>query len=92
MSPVNVFNVCIGDVETGVPLPSAHTGRQEIYPLSKMGPGQSFLVSGKNLTKEQTNLLARKLNSRVKYWQNKLAGTKFACRQMEGGVRVFRVQ
>jgi hypothetical protein len=72
------------DVEAGIPMPKARRGggRKSKYPFDAMGVGDSFALPEKNLKQCQQLATVR----------NKKNGEKFAAREVEGVVRIFRVE
>lgn len=71
------------NIEKGIPVaPLTGAGRKNKYPFDAMEVGDSFFVKdgkGKSL-------------SRLSYMHGKRLSYKFACRTVEGGVRVWRTE
>lgn len=78
-------------IDKGVPMPTAATaGRVKQYPFAEMDVGDSFFVAtqGGDIRKTQVRIAG---NASAARRANKAcAGRKFATRQVEGGVRVWR--
>ena len=72
-------------VDKNVPMPATGTGgRNEIYPWRVIEIGDSFFVTPDQITPKYVTRRA---------WQaSKLTGRKFITRQVDGGVRVWRVE
>lgn len=82
------------ETESGIPMPPAKRGRYSSrcpckYPLRTMEVGESFFVPVShpaNLEKYQCAVIAAA-------WKiGKKTGKRFTSRQVEGGVRVWRVE
>lgn len=68
-------------IEKGIPVPAKGTGRASMYPWDDMEIGDSFFVKGKK---------SSALSATTKRIA-KTRGFKFTVRQLEGGVRVWRI-
>lgn len=69
-------------IEKGVEMPKGRQGRKQIYPWDDMEVGDSFKVQGKS----QKDL------SPSASFAGKRRGKKFSARNVDGGVRVWRVE
>jgi len=67
-------------IEKGIPLPSGC--KSCLYPLKDMEVGDSFLVEGG---------VDKNIRGSISNWKKKRPEMKFAVRNVEGGVRVWRV-
>lgn len=75
-------------VEKDIPIPEA-SHRKRRYPLDQMEVGDSFLVpTDPAMTFRK---LQAKASSSVAYAHGTLGGRRFVTRQVEGGVRVWRI-
>jgi hypothetical protein len=79
------------EVETGIPLPPKGQGRKRckhFYPWDDVPVGGSFFVPHNNevpLSRQQSSLTSlAKIAGRIR-------GTTYATRQVDGGIRVWRV-
>jgi hypothetical protein len=73
-------------VETGIAIPAIKrrakkSGRPTVYPWPGMPVGGSFFVEGGTINKVTSVASAYALRH----------GTKYTCRTVKGGVRVFRI-
>jgi len=67
-------------VDTGIPIPSE--AQREKYPFPVMSIGDSFLLTEADAAK----------NARSAAWMySKRHGTKFSCRRVEDGWRIWRI-
>lgn len=76
-------------IETGVPMPSQSHRRVRGYPFADMGVGDSFFVAaegGETLKVVQSRLSAALAR------QCRRNGWKYVTRQVDGGVRGWRVE
>jgi len=79
-------------IETGIPVPprnSPGTGRPPLeygsrYPFATLKVGESFFLAGRN---------SRVFSAYTRTWAMRNGSLrKFRCRDVEGGVRVWRVE
>ena len=70
-------------IEDGIPIPGQNKVRGTKYPWKELQVGQSFFVP---LNGKRAAVVQSTLNSAGKY-----VGMKVATRQVEGGVRVWRI-
>lgn len=76
-------------IEKNVPMPASNNSRR-IYPFASMSVGDSFLVptsDDKDAAAKKRTKVAAAITADAKRF-----GRKFATRQVEGGVRVWRVR
>ena len=75
-------------IEKGIPLDPVRRPARSPYPFAEMEVGDSFLVEG------VSNTLRCRLNSAAAYWRKNVGNTdwRFATREADGGVRVFRTK
>lgn len=72
------------DLEKNIPLPKiSRAGHNSKYPFSIMEVGDSFFVPEKT---------AKAFTSTVAAAGKRLGDRRFACRTVEGGVRVWRIE
>ena len=69
------------EIEKGIPLPKGTHGRQCPYPLDKLNVGESFLI-----TADSREYVSAKCSR-----YGRQHGKKFATKQVDGGVRVWRI-
>ena len=75
-------------VEKDIPVPEK-SSRDRKYPLDQMEVGDSFLVpTDPAMT---VSKLQKKASASVAYAHRTLGGRRFVTRQVEGGVRVWRI-
>lgn len=82
-------------VEKDVPIPEGRQGRESKYPFREMEVGDSFLVAPEvdELLGEQEDFAkVRGRVSNVAYKYGKEHDKKFTVRQVEEGIRVWRVE
>lgn len=82
-------------LQSGIALPPRRVAkpkklRQHKYPFRQMEIGMSFLVPKKEANGDMSRLMVRL--SAAAHAAKKLNGFKFALRQMDDGVRVWRIQ
>ena len=79
-------------IETGIEMPKKRSTEKgkSIYPLADMNVGQSFFVPcvGDKISKKQTSLQV--YFSRLA--RQSFPDRRFATRQVDGGIRVWRVK
>jgi len=68
-------------IESNIPMPDPKMGRKPKYPWRQMKVGDSFFVPDR-----KTNFIAG-----IAWNQTRRHGTKWACRAIDGGVRVWRM-
>lgn len=75
-------------IEKGVPIPARKfgSGRTPKYPWRAMEVGDSFFVQSDNPKQTQQAITSTACNRRSHY------GSRFTVRQVEGGVRVWRIE
>lgn len=72
------------EIEHNIPMPKTdNRGRREKYPFSEMSVSDSFFVPGKTAVNFQGTATAA---------AKRYPGTKFRCRDVDGGVRCWRVE
>ena len=72
-------------IEKNVPIPTGFTGNKK-YPFADMVVGDSVFFKGKS-TYDAPATAARQ-----HAFKNKRAGVKFLCRNVDGGLRIWRTQ
>lgn len=70
-------------IENGVPPPNSELVNSRIYPFLDMQVGDSVLINDKSI---------HTLSGSVKHAQHKLKNSKFICRTVTDGVRVWRIK
>ena len=75
-------------IERGVKMPP-RLARQTKYPWVGMKPGESFIVRPNE--GESLHALQNRVSSATRYTIKRNLG-KFATRQMDGGVRIWRIE
>lgn len=75
-------------IEPNIPIPAPGTRKHRVskYPLREMQIGDSFLLSRADFTEEELRRALRAITSNASRWK-----TRVSYRQVEGGVRVWRV-
>jgi len=68
-------------IEKGIPVPE--TPGRGLYPFADMDVGDSFFVGGE--------VSARSKAVSAASWFGKRNGLKFSCRNVDGGLRIWRV-
>jgi hypothetical protein len=76
------------EIENGIPLPLMKSGRMRKYPIAELEVGQSFLVACAPEDSRKRIMSVSSLCNR----QSKKTGRRYACRVVEGGVRVWRFE
>jgi hypothetical protein len=75
-----LWSIAMIEVDDNVPVPT-RPARVQKYPIPTLQVGQSFFVKGGKLKSIRSQLWA---------WRRRLPDRMFICRQVEGGVRVWR--
>jgi len=80
------------EIRTGVPLPENGRGRGKacVYPFAGMAIGNSFWLPCNE--GQSANALQRKVSNAARAWQRNHPPAKFATRQVDGGVGVWRTK
>ena len=76
-------------IEKSVPMPSHRMGAYSHYPLGAMKVGDSFFIPFVGNEDEKFGLRQRAASAASYY--GKRHQSKFACRKVDGGVRVWRI-
>lgn len=77
-------------VEKGVPVPRTRRGRPRLYPWEQLAVGDSFLVACEEGDKRKT--LHRARNAAAMFAKRRGLDWRFSFRQVEGGIRIWRMK
>lgn len=79
----------VPEVESGIEIPTRTRKGTAKYPFASMEVGDSFLTAAEE--DDMVRVKSRMSNACAQA-QKKLEGYKFSVRQVEGGVRVWRIE